>query len=160
MHAFDFHFLWVMSTLLVFIKIYQSFTVMLTWVIHTTKTGYHNWQHGQYSSVDSVHLINIYQEPRRRLAVCEVPATPTLTAFLPSAAHENGRQPATSGWENVFVGHLSSASYSLAFSDFSHGLTLCRNYIQVCNIQSSKYIHVQDILVLGFSFFSLEPSES
>lgn len=63
-------------------------------ITHTTKTGCHNRQHGQHSPVESVHLINIYQEPRRSLAVCEVPATPTLPAFLPSAAaHENGGNP-------------------------------------------------------------------
>ena len=84
----------------VFIKTYQSYANMR--IIHKTKSGCHNWQHGQHSSMDSVHLINIYQEPRRSLAVYEVPAIPTLTAFLPSATHGNGRQPATSEWENVF----------------------------------------------------------
>lgn len=50
-------------------------------IIHETKTGCHNWQHGNHSSMDSIHLINIYQEPRRSLADYEVPATPTLTVF-------------------------------------------------------------------------------
>lgn len=161
MCAFEFHLSWVMSTPFSLYKDISEFPCHANMmIIHTTKTGCHNWQHGQHSSVDSVHLINIYQEPRRSLAVCEVPATPTLIAFLPSAAHENGRQPATSGWENVFVGRLSSASNSLALSDFSHGLSLHMNCTQRYNIQSSKCIHLQDSLILGFSFFSLEPSES
>lgn len=67
------------------------------------------------SSMDSVRLINIYQEPRRGLAVCAVPATPTLTASLPSATPGNGGQTATSGGGNAaLLGRLSSAPSSLA----------------------------------------------
>ena len=123
-------------------------------LIHKTKTSCHNWQHGQHSSMGSVHLINIYREPRRSLAVYEVPATPTLTVLSPSAVHANGREAATSGWENVvFLGHFFSASQYLAISPFSHGLNLRMSYTQRYLIQSPKCVRLQDSLRFFFHSF-------
>ena len=95
----------------------------------------------------------------QNLAVYEVSAPPTLTAFFCHLLHMRmvGNQPPQD--EKRLCLQVVSLLLPIPWlSTFLHGLMLLMIYTQRYKIQSSKYVHLQH--GLEFSFFPLEPGES